>query len=116
MKTVILDGAEVAAVPCECGDASCMLCDDDGYRAMMHQTTEFDPMHWIRGTLEKRNQWFGKRSGRRIEEALDRVLLFERGSDKPIVEVWVEQGNIEKAKLEALTIALSRDENYGAVP
>jgi len=33
-RTVLLpSGRSVRAVPCECGDGSCMLCDDDGFRA-----------------------------------------------------------------------------------
>ena len=80
-----------------------------------HVTAEMDPVNWILSAIEKRNEWLGKKSGRRIEEALDRVRLFERQGDRPVVEVWVERGNIEKAKFTALTIALERDNNYGAV-
>lgn len=80
-----------------------------------HVATEMDPVNWIIAAVEKRNTWLGKKSGRRIEESLDRVRLFERQSDTPVVEVWVERGNIERAKLEALTIALERENRYGAV-
>lgn len=63
--------------------------------------------NWLATLVEKRDLWLSRRSGRRIDEALDIVRLWER--DLLVVEVWVENGKIEKAKANALAIALEED-------
>lgn len=63
--------------------------------------------NWLSILVEKRDMWLNRRSGRRIDEALDIVRLWER--DRLVVEVWVEGGKIENAKAAALTIALEQD-------
>jgi len=70
------------------------------------------PLSWLAKLVSERDAWLARRSGRRIEESLDRVRIFER--DELIVEVWVEQGKIERAKAAALTLALALDQNLGA--
>jgi len=69
--------------------------------------------NWFANLVEKRNTWFGRQSGRRIEEELDRVRLFER--EILVVEVWVKNGNIENAKAAAIGFALDRDSTGGPV-
>ena len=69
------------------------------------------PLTWLAKLIAERDAWLTRRSGRRIEEALDRVQLFER--EALVVEVWVEGGKIERAKAAALTIAIDRDQQLG---
>ena len=73
------------------------------------QTARSTTVHpnWLATLVEKRDMWLNRRSGRRIDEALDIVRLWER--DLIVVEVWVEGGKIEDAKATALTIALEQD-------
>lgn len=71
------------------------------------------PITWLTKLVETRDLWLNRRSGRRIEEALDRVRLFER--EELVVEVWVEGGKVERAKAAALTTALHKDQNLGAL-
>ncbi len=71
------------------------------------------PLTWLAKLITERDAWLTRRSGRRIEEALDRVQLFER--EALVVEVWVEDGKIERAKAAALTIAIDRDQHLGAL-
>jgi len=65
------------------------------------------PITWLAKLVERRDAWLNRRSGRRIDEALDIVRLWER--DRLVVEMWVEGGKIEDAKATALTIALEQD-------
>lgn len=79
---------------------------------MTNQEEAQMPIAWLAKLTMTRDLWLTRRSGRRIEEALDRVRLFER--EALVVEVWVQDGKIERAKAHALTIALDRDQNVGA--